>query len=200
MSQDRALGPTAPPDAPAGVMAALLRMLADVTRRAPATLDPGQPFPEIGLGSLLGVEFVATVNARFNTGIKAAAVLDHPCLTAFARHLAHETCTPPPAPAATAPLAPSSRVLPFADVLREELARALACDPWDLDPRASFSDLGADCLVGAEFMTGVNRLYGLRERTAVLHDHPDLTALAAHLATLLPGRPPPAAPPPQPGP
>lgn len=45
-------------------------------------------------------------------------------------------------------------------------------------------------------MAAVNRIYGLRERAAVLHDHPSLTALAAHIALLLPGEPQaPAAPP-----
>lgn len=169
--------------APADVLAALLGLLAGVTGREARTLHPWQPFPEIGLDSLLGTEFVATVNARFGTAIKGAAVLDHPSLEAFALHVARETrCGAAPEPVA-APAAPPCRVLPSADELREELAQVLACDPWDLDPCTPFSDLGVDARAGAEFMTAVNRLYGLRERAVVLHDHPDLTALAAHLAT-----------------
>ncbi|MFB8211073.1 acyl carrier protein [Streptomyces sp. NPDC048567] len=168
--------------APADVLATLTGLLADVTRRDACTLRPWQPFPEIGLDSLLGTEFVATVNARFGTAIKGAAVLDHPSLEAFAVHVAREAgCGPVPAPVA-APAAPPCRLLPSADELRDELAQILACDPWDLDPCTPFSDLGVDARAGAEFMTAVNRLYGLRERAVVLHDHPDLTALAAHLA------------------
>ncbi|MFJ7630910.1 acyl carrier protein [Streptomyces sp. NPDC097595] len=168
--------------APTELLATLLGLLADVIRRDACTLHPWQPFPEIGLDSLLGTEFVATVNARFGTAIKGAAVLDHPCLEAFALHVAREArCVAGPAPL-VAPALPPCRPLPSADELREELAQVLACDPWDLDPCTPFSDLGVDARAGAEFMTAVNRLYGLRERSVVLHDHPDLTALAAHLA------------------
>ncbi|MHB9757747.1 acyl carrier protein [Streptomyces sp. BYX5S] len=195
MFRDLPSGPAAPSGTPGDVLAALLRMLADVTRRKADTLDPGQPFTALGLDSLLGVEFVATVNAYFGTDIKAAAVLDHATPAHFARHVAGEVRSEPTAPPAAAPAAPPpAPALPVADVLREELARVLVCEPWDLDADTPFRVLGVDSLVGAEYMAVVNRVYGLRERAVVLHDHPTLAALAGHIGALVAPRLPDGAP------
>lgn len=88
---------------------------------------------------------------------------------------------PPAAPHAPAPAA--GAVL---DVLREELARILCCDPWDIDTTAAFTLLGVDSILGAEFVATVNRIYGLRERAVTLYDHPSLAAMAAHIAVAAP--------------
>lgn len=40
-----------------------------------------------------------------------------------------------------------------------------------------------DSVIGAELVTCLNRTFGLRELAVTLHDHPDLAALAAHIAT-----------------
>ncbi|MFC8827325.1 phosphopantetheine-binding protein [Streptomyces sp. NPDC057137] len=69
-------------------------------------------------------------------------------------------------------------------VLREELARLLRCDPWDLDVHAPFPVLGVDSILGSEFVETVNRFYGTTERAAALGTHPSLAALAAHLTAL----------------
>jgi hypothetical protein len=70
------------------------------------------------------------------------------------------------------------------DVLREELARILCCDPWDIDTTAAFNVLGVDSILGAEFVATINHIYGLRERAVTLYDHPDLAAMAAYVASV----------------
>lgn len=72
------------------------------------------------------------------------------------------------------------------DVLREELARILCCDPWDIDTTAAFNVLGVDSILGAEFVATVNHIYALRERAVTLYDHPNLAALAAHVTSVAP--------------
>jgi hypothetical protein len=89
------------------------------------------------------------------------------------------------------------------DVLREELARILCCDPWDIDTKAPFNVLGVDSILGAEFVATINDIYGLRERAVTLYDHPDLAAMAAHVVSATPAgtaapRPAPAVPGPAP--
>ncbi|MFG3510729.1 acyl carrier protein [Streptomyces sp. NPDC047821] len=209
-----------PPD----LVTELVVVLAGVLRLKPEKIDPEQTFRSLGLDSLLTVEFVATVNARFGTAVRAAALLDHPTPLAFARYVAGEPAhrrpapmTPPaPVPAAPAAVAPApvpatapapASVAPAAgsaarevlDVLREELARILCCDPWDIDTTAAFNLLGVDSILGAQFVAVINQTYGIDERAVTLYDHPNLTAMAAHIALLTRGAAPaPAVPEPAP--
>jgi acyl carrier protein len=157
-----------------GVLAGILGVKAEV-------IDAEQPFQLLGLDSMLTVEFVATVNARYGTQAKASAVYDHPTPAAFVRHLASELGVLGPAPAPEP--APVSAAEPVADVLRAQLAGILACEPWDLDADSAFNLLGLDSVLGAEFVAGINRTYGLDERPVCLYDHPSLNAMAAHIAS-----------------
>ncbi|MER6119425.1 acyl carrier protein [Streptomyces sp. NPDC001743] len=187
----------------------LVAALAGVLRLKPEKINPEQTFRSLGVDSLLTVEFIATVNARYGTAMKAFALLDHPTPLDFARHVASELGvrafpaavpaalppTPSPAPvpvAGAAPLpggpvpataSPDPGTRKILDLLREELARLLCCDPWDIEPTAAFGLLGVDSIIGAQFVAVINRTYGMSERAVTLYDHPDLTALAVHIAS-----------------
>ncbi|MGW1189943.1 phosphopantetheine-binding protein [Streptomyces sp. NPDC002559] len=222
-----------PPDAMTeAVVTEVVVILADVLRLKPEKIDPEQTFRSLGLDSLLTVEFVATVNARYGTAVRAAALLDHPTPLAFTRHVVGELGTRGsatgavptsgarstaavqgrgPAPVVpvggvgmptpvvpvpetvSVPAPPSGGPLPAAtsstfgareilDHLREELARILCCDPWDIDPTAAFNLLGVDSIIGAQFMAVINGTYGMEERPVALYEHPSLAAMAAHIA------------------
>ncbi|MFE3590606.1 phosphopantetheine-binding protein [Streptomyces niveus] len=178
----------APAPARVGPLSDVVAVLAEVLGLRPENIDARQSFRFLGLDSLSAVEFVAGVNARCGTGIRADALAAHPTPAAYARYVAEPKPGRPapaevPAPARVAPLAPAAdrRVLV---VLREELARLLRCDPWDLDANAPFRVLGVDSILGSEFVETVNRIYGTTERGAVLGTHPNLAALAAHITAL----------------
>ncbi|MFF9512301.1 phosphopantetheine-binding protein [Streptomyces sp. NPDC014724] len=207
----------------------LVAVLAGVLRLKPEKIDPEQTSRSLGIDSLLTVEFVATVNARYGTAVKAAALLDHPTPLTFARHVARELglrrstaadgpplsgpeirVTAPvvgavspmpmsaPAPALTSAPASAPEPLPggpvpataplgfgareILDLLREELARTLCCDPWDIDSTAAFNLLGVGSIIGAQVVAVINRTFGMSERAATLHSHPDLAAVASHIA------------------
>jgi acyl carrier protein len=226
------------------VVTEVVVILADVLRLKPEKIDPEQTFRALGLDSLLTVEFVATVNARYGTAVKAAALLDHPTPLAFTRHVVSELGTrgsaagavpssdargrataqgrgPAPAvpvsgsapgpavsmpvvsvqEAVSVPAPPSGGPLPATATatataaassavgareilghLREELARILCCDPWDIDPTAAFNLLGVDSIIGAQFVAVINGTYGMEERAVALYEHPNLAAMAAHIA------------------
>jgi acyl carrier protein len=186
-----------PNSATADLMTELVGLLATVLRLKPEKIDAEQTFRSLGLDSLLTVEYVATVNARYGTAVKPDALFDHPTPFELARHVARERGTPGaapfdrPAPRAVerapgpvpvqAPAISGGSVL---DVLREELARILCCDPWDIDTTAPFNVLGVDSILGAEFVATTNQIYGLRERAVTLYDHPSLAAMAAYVASV----------------
>ncbi len=67
-------------------------------RIEPQTLDAQEPFRLLGLDSMLSVEFVAALNARYGTRIAATALYEHPTPQALARHVAAELGTPRPPP------------------------------------------------------------------------------------------------------
>jgi acyl carrier protein len=168
----------------------------------PADLDPEQTFQTLGVDSILSVEFVALVNARFGTDIKATELYDHPTPSTFARQVAAKAAgdkpvkpaaqqAVPAAPARPQPAqAPAPKAAPADDdrgaavleTLREQLAETLYCDVWDIDVHATFNTLGLDSILGVEFVAFLNNAYGLDEKAGVLYDHPSLTALAAHIA------------------
>lgn len=199
--QPSALPTPAPP--PDGPLSAVVAVLAEVLALRPEDIDARQSFRFLGLDSLSAVEFVAGVNTRCGTGIRAEALAAHPTPAAFAQYVGEprsgrsapagrrsvretgpqDVSLAVAAPARVEPLAPAAdrRVLV---VLREELARLLRCDPWDLDAHAPFRVLGVDSILGSEFVETVNRIYGTTERGAVLGTHPNLAALAAHITAL----------------
>ncbi|MEU1035514.1 phosphopantetheine-binding protein [Streptomyces mirabilis] len=199
--------PAASPTPVADVLAELTAVLAGMMRVEPQTLDAQEPFRLLGLDSMLSVEFVAALNARYGTRIAATALYEHPTPQALARHVAAELGTPRPAtptPApAPAPTATDTDTDTEADVaaatavdtdvadaaveavtgtLREQLAGILHCGPGDIDVSAPFAALGLDSILAAEFLAGINRTYGLSEQADLLYDQPDLGAMAAYVS------------------
>ncbi|KPI33404.1 acyl carrier protein familyprotein [Actinobacteria bacterium OV450] len=93
----------------------------------------------------------------------------------------YEAPAPVAVPARQSPAAAAATGI--AEVLREQLAGILCCDPWDINTTAAFNVLGVDSMVGAEFIAVVNRTFGLQERSVLLYEHPNLAAMAAYIAT-----------------
>ncbi|MEU1449586.1 phosphopantetheine-binding protein [Streptomyces mirabilis] len=202
--------PAASPTPVADVLAELTAVLAGMMRIEPQTLDAQEPFRLLGLDSMLSVEFVAALNARYGTRIAATALYEHPTPQALARHVAAELGTPRPATPTPTPTeadvdadvaaAVDADVADVAveavtDTLREQLAGILHCGPGEIDVSAPFAALGLDSILAAEFLAGINRTYGLSEQADLLYDQPDLGAMAAYVSaraahrTPAPGRP-----------
>ncbi|MFF4977435.1 phosphopantetheine-binding protein [Streptomyces sp. NPDC001083] len=190
---------TACPTPAADVLAELTAVLAGMMGVEPQRLDAQDSFRLLGLDSMLSVEFVAALNARYGTRIAATALYEHPTPAALARHLAAELAAPAPASAPASAPAPVSAgsALPGADTvtdtLRTQLAGILHCAVRDIDVSAPFDALGLDSILAAEFLAGINRTYGLSEQTDLLYDHPDLAAMAAYVTARVTQTPVPAA-------
>ncbi|MER7694490.1 phosphopantetheine-binding protein [Streptomyces sp. NPDC097610] len=181
--------PAISPTPVADVLAELTAVLAGMMRIEPQTLDAQEPFRLLGLDSMLSVEFVAALNARYGTRIAATALYEHPTPQALARHVAAELAAPRPAAPteADADAAEDADVADVAveavtDTLREQLAGILHCGPGDIDVSAPFAALGLDSILAAEFLAGLNRTYGLSEQADLLYDQPDLGAMAAYVS------------------
>ncbi|MFD9513483.1 phosphopantetheine-binding protein [Streptomyces mirabilis] len=185
--------PAASPTPVADVLAELTAVLAGMMRIEPQTLDAQEPFRLLGLDSMLSVEFVAALNARYGTRIAATALYEHPTPQALARHVAAELGTPRPATPTPTPTPTGTEadvdvdvadaaVEAVTDTLREQLAGILHCGPGEIDVSAPFAALGLDSILAAEFLAGINRTYGLSEQADLLYDQPDLGAMAAYVS------------------
>ncbi|PTY28515.1 hypothetical protein XAP3CFBP6996_022485, partial [Xanthomonas citri pv. fuscans CFBP 6996] len=90
--------PTPPPAAPAAGSGAdpvrmereLTRTLADALYMDVAEVDPHRPFAEMGLDSIIGVEWVRTINQRYGLQIPAARIYDFPDVHQLSRYLVGE--------------------------------------------------------------------------------------------------------------
>jgi polyketide synthase PksN len=82
----------------------LIDTLAESLYLEPANIHIDKPFLELGLDSIVGVEWIRALNKRFNTRIGVNAVYAYPSIRAFADYLHHELGADAPAavPAATA--------------------------------------------------------------------------------------------------
>ncbi len=187
----------------AGLAARLKEELASVLYADAAKLDADRPFVDLGLDSILTVEFARQVERMTGRSFRATDLYDHPTLARLTTHLLEagaQTLPFPAAPeAAAAPelaVAPSGPSAPLPalspaqlqEMLAETLAAVLYVEPSRLAPTRAFVDLGVDSILGVEFVRELSRLLRLDLAASTLYDHSTLEALARHLHGLLPDR------------
>ncbi|MFF4550817.1 phosphopantetheine-binding protein [Streptomyces sp. NPDC001406] len=178
----------------ADVLAELTALLAGFVAVEAQAVDAEESFAVLGLDSLLSVGFMGVLNTRFGTSVPPDALYQYPTPKALADRLAAElggAASDPAASdaAASDPAVPVSAPVPAGDHdgdvldrLRGLLARILGCAPDDIEADVPFVLLGLDSILSAQFVEGVNRIWGLREPTALLYDQPDLASVAAYVA------------------
>ncbi|GGS92673.1 acyl carrier protein [Streptomyces sp. KD18] len=89
-----------PPSPPAGGVAEVLReQLAAVLGCDVWEIGPAADFTGLGLDSVLGAEFVATLNRTFGLRERAVVLYDHPDLAALSEHVAATLRAAPRTPA-----------------------------------------------------------------------------------------------------
>lgn len=203
--------PVAVPPAPIdSLRKELAGLLAAALHEEASSMDADKKFIDMGMDSIIGVEWVRAVNERFGVGIKATKVYDYPTLREFAEYLARERertgiriaatdvrAQEPPRSAERLP----NRILPQSDSsqaqpkppfvgvpaakLIEELtailSKTLELDPEDLHPDKRFIDMGMDSILGVEWVQAVNRAYGLEVKATKVYDYPSVRSFAAFI-------------------
>jgi polyketide synthase PksM len=165
-------------------------------------------FVDLGVDSILGVEWVQRLNAKFCVNMRATRLYDHPSLAELAAHIEGETagedlpaCASTGAAAAVTSKRPSEAPTaqrlavptagPDADALlvtlRDSLAALLFLDRDGIDDETSFVEIGLDSIVGVEWIRGINERYGVNLKASRLYDHTNLASLASYLAGVFAG-------------
>ena len=165
----------------------LRRELAEVLYSQEATLDPRRPFVDLGVDSILAIEFVRKISVSLGRTVRASDLYDHPNLEALAAYLAPPTSAAMPSPSSSVPdvIVPTSTAPAIpgdsAIRIRATLARVLYCDPAGISSAKAFSELGLDSILAVEFVRELSREFGISLPAATLYDHSTLDALSAHL-------------------
>jgi 3-oxoacyl-(acyl-carrier-protein) synthase/pimeloyl-ACP methyl ester carboxylesterase/acyl carrier protein len=200
--------PSAAPDAgppeEARIREVLMRTLCATLFMDAADIGEDVSFLDLGMDSIIAVQWVKAVNAELGTEIKATVLYDHSTVAALARHLllmSKTEATPPgftvtPSPAAhdetpgtdiEPHLPPTAITEPDAlrRSLRESLAAVLFMDAADIDDDSVFTDFGLDSIIAVQWIKAVNAAHGTQLKATVLYEQPTLRALAMHLQAVL---------------
>ncbi|MBD2504909.1 type I polyketide synthase [Anabaena azotica] len=168
-----------------------------------------QKFIDLGLDSIVGVEWITTINKKYNLNLKATKLYDYPTLLDLAKYINQEISseeTPTKQLAQTVPAiqsepaeshqpqvniaqTPSRTTLnngngnlaQIKQTLKESLASALYTDISEIAENQKFIDLGLDSIVGVEWITTINKKYNLNLKATKLYDYPTLLDLAKYI-------------------
>lgn len=165
--------------------------LADILFLSPEDIDADEPFIDMGLDSIIGVEWIQTVNKTHHTEITANKVYEHPTLKELAEYIAgqikkpeyaeaEETAVRPQIPEAETPLAGISD-----GTLRKELIESLAdilfLKPEDIDEHEAFIEMGLDSIIGVEWVQSINKTYQASITANLVYEYPTIATLAGYL-------------------
>ncbi|AVG17425.1 hypothetical protein CFN79_16995 [Chromobacterium vaccinii] len=163
--------------------------LAEVLMMRPDELDDSRSFTELGLDSILGVEWMKAISREHGVALSATRIYDYPNLKALAAFLHPQLAAgsvpeaiAAPARAATASAPARADAAGLQQELRASLAEALLMQPGDIDAGRSFMELGLDSIIGVEWVKALNSRYGVSLSATRIYDYPDLKALAIYLA------------------
>ncbi|QUX26967.1 SDR family NAD(P)-dependent oxidoreductase [Nocardiopsis akebiae] len=177
--------PAAPdPDA---LVRELSATLAEALYMAEEEVDPDTNFTDLGLDSIVGVEWVKVINRRYGLDLAATRLYDAPTvhqLADYLRGLSPTESAPTRDRAPVAPAVPPGGPAAFSEQeiqadLLASLAEALYLDEDELDLDRNFTDFGLDSIVGVEWVKVINRRYGLDLAATRLYDHPTLLELTS---------------------
>lgn len=163
----------------------LLSSLSDVLFVEESDIDTEAKFVDIGLDSILSVEWIKKINNKYNLDITATKVYDYPTITEFCELMSEKLGR-----------IKSVEVLPDAesnvvnsDEIKEKISKLLGeciyCDSSSISYDAKFVDLGLDSVLGVEFVKSLNEEYGTKLNTSVIYDRCCIDELGDHLEGLL---------------
>ncbi len=169
-------------------------------------IDIDKQFVEMGLDSIVGVEWIQTINKTYSLHIPATKVYDYPSIRELARYMKRELekqekGTPLQKAIEQMPerviaeqkpskIYPLPMTAPVAskiskEVLGKELvasfAQALYMKQSDIDINKQFVEMGLDSIVGVEWIQTINKTYSLHISATKVYDYPSIRELAGYV-------------------
>ena len=163
-------------------------------------IEEDKKFVDLGLDSIVGVEWITEINQTYNLNIKATKLYDYPTLSEFAKYIAQTLSSQgreldverSRSPSSQTGTTISNQSLPLTDsqnnfsqvkeTLKQQLAEALYADISEIEEDKKFVDLGLDSIVGVEWITEINNTYNLNINATKLYDYPTLLDFTKYIA------------------
>ena len=165
-------------------------------------IEEDKKFVDLGLDSIVGVEWITNINKTYNLNIKTTKLYDYPTLLDLAKYIAQILSTQgenieverslsssSEDSLSEASISSKSQLIPepqsnfsqVKEVLKQQLADALYADISEIEEDKKFVDLGLDSIVGVEWITNINKTYNLNIKTTKLYDYSTLLDLAKYI-------------------
>ncbi|MDE9556296.1 KR domain-containing protein [Xenorhabdus bovienii] len=145
---------------------------------SPEEISSHRRFTDLGLDSIIGVEWIRDINQTLGLSLPANTVYQYDTLLDFARFISQpQTQKPRTAQPASDATCGDALMEP----LRASLADALYLEPEEIAATRKFTDLGLDSIIGVEWIRDINRRYHINLPVNVVYQYPTLTKFAAHL-------------------
>ncbi|WP_127530237.1 AprA-related methyltransferase [Paenibacillus kobensis] len=188
----------------------LAQSLADALYMKRGDIDLDEKFVDLGLDSIIGVEWIQNVNKRYGVKIPATRVYNYPTLREFSDYFMQElessvleeglALPQPPQQQAEeetslVQLQPSQLSVESVGLLEQlanQLAEALYMKSEEIDPSRKFVELGLDSVIGVEWIQAVNRQFGTAIAATQIYAYPTLRDFAEYVRETLEQRDEPA--------
>jgi polyketide synthase PksN len=189
----------------------LAKGLAQALCIAEKDIDTDKKFTDMGLDSIIGVEWIQSINRTYGCSISATKLYDYPTLLEFAEFLKGELIVSPrevvkengsairrngaelgdalPANCKQEKSGGQKAVLSFQEVVDElkvTLAEALYMEKEKVDSDKNFVDMGLDSIIGVEWMQTINKRFNISVSATKIYDYPNIRKLSEYLAAEIP--------------
>ncbi|WP_281285985.1 PfaD family polyunsaturated fatty acid/polyketide biosynthesis protein [Melghirimyces algeriensis] len=142
-------------------------------------IDVDDNFHDMGLDSILGVEWMRLINKKQGLVLEATILYDYPTIRELARYIRSTKEVDARPPAKPHPTTKQQDSLDLIAELTKSLADMMYLDPSEVDEDVHFSDLGLDSILGVEWVRVLNKRYGTTIEATTLYDYPTLREFAA---------------------
>ena len=158
-------------------------------------------FIDMGIDSVVGVDWIRDVNKKYNLSVPAIKIYDYPNLTEFSSYI-NKLIIGNSGPAKvkrnlTAPVIISLEqstgelevVKDYADIIKECLANATYTSKDDIDENIPLQDIGLDSITGVEWIKDLNKKFKTKVAATKVYDYPSLKEFSEfYLKHINPGK------------
>ncbi len=196
----------------------LIKSLAEALFLNPMEIPIAKPFIDLGMDSIVGVEWVKALNKEFGLEISSTKIYDYSTVKELAKFIAIELekeNTSSNVELASTTVSPIAQVNNLQEVdaikasqnipskeagavytkgqlhqkIKTSLGEALFLNPSEINIDKSFIDLGMDSIVGVEWVKIINKEFGLDVSSTRLYDYSTIKDFATFLAKELESQP-----------
>lgn len=187
----------------------LKQSLADALYLDANEIDAERSFVDLGLDSIVGVEWVNAINKQYALSISATRVYDYSNIIELSRFLEAEISSSHPVTDASVsvdtnevpikrnsvesfqeskkasntdiPVLQNESIGDLKQQLKISLASALYLEVSEIDETKSFIDLGLDSIVGVEWVNSINKQFGLSISATRVYDYSNVSELSQYI-------------------